>query len=127
MAWFKRRKGAREAIDYESMDTRALVDEVEHAIEQDDLAGSSGPRFWLDHGFEDGDRVECAVCGTSLVVTLIKYSRITLSVAGAQAGSPLICGDCGRLFCVECSLRRHPNRPSCDRCQRVGGVTGLMK
>lgn len=115
MAWLKRRK--------EKADSgRTPNDYVES-----NRAGQSGPRFWLDHGFEDGDRVECAVCGKLLVVKLIENKPVTLSVRGALSKSPLICGDCGRMFCEECSLRRDSYLPSCDRCQRVGGVTPLMK
>lgn len=119
MTWLKRRKKETSAVD-------ALVKDVVKDANKNDAA-SSGPRFWIDHGLENGDRVECAVCGESLVVRLVKNTKIVVATVEAQAGSPLICGDCGRLFCVECSIRQHPNRPTCDRCQRVGGVTGLMK
>jgi hypothetical protein len=67
------------------------------------------------------------VCGKALVVRLLKYSPIVVATHDAHATSPLICGNCGRLFCVDCATRRHPNRPSCDRCQRLGGVTLPME
>lgn len=122
MAWLRRRKentvpGRLPAAANKTVD--------DHAV--GNRAATGGPRFWLDHGFKDGDRVECAVCSNPLVVKLVEYSPITLSVKAGQYRIPLICGDCGRLFCEDCSLRRNPNRPSCDRCQQVGGVTYLMK
>ncbi len=123
MVWFKRsKKPASSAAEME-----ALADEVMQDYVKDSHTKPSGPQFWLDHGYENGDRVECAVCGTPLTVRLIRQSSIILGTMDAHTGSPLICGDCGRLFCVECSLRLHPNRPSCDRCKQVGGVTSLMR
>jgi hypothetical protein len=122
MDWFER--SARQA---DSAALESLADEVVRDLDDESRTAPNGPRFWVDHGFTDGDRVECAVCGKSLVVVLIKHTRVVVSAVDAQAGSPLICGDCGRLFCVHCALRLHPNRPSCDRCRKVGGVTSLMK
>ncbi|RSM72375.1 hypothetical protein DMH04_42845 [Kibdelosporangium aridum] len=122
MAWFNRRKKRTSAEEM-----REVIDDVVRDLAEDDRVQSKGPRFWLDHGFVNGDRVECAVCDKPLVVRLVKYSRVILATTDTQTGSPLICGDCGRLLCLDCALRLHPHRPSCDRCRRVGGVTSLMK
>jgi hypothetical protein len=118
MAWFKRR-------DRKTGSDTPQGSLPDTATRQQ--TSTEGPRFWIDHGFTDGDRVRCATCGMALVVRLIKFSPSVVATADALAGVPMICGDCGRLFCVDCATRRDANRPSCDRCERIGGVTGLMR
>lgn len=144
MAWFKRRrKETPQRDDSEFMPTGAqvndmhethhesdamqsLVDDVVHHLAKEENSESGRPRFWLDHGFENGDMVECAVCGMSLEVKILKYTQVVLGTKDAWVGRALICGDCGRLFCLDCSLWCHPNRSTCDQCKIVGGVTSLM-
>lgn len=129
MTWFKRRKKTTlQRSDPGSTPTemQALVDRVTHNIAKDEDAEPGRPRFDRDHGFENGEMVECAVCGKSLEVRIMKYAQMTVATMDVWTGIALICGDCGRLFCVDCALRRHPNLPSCDQCQEIGGVTALM-
>lgn len=109
MVWFRRR----------------ITAQRQSETQRQSAAGD--PQFWINHGFAEGDRVNCAVCGKGLVVRLIKFTPVVIATPDALVGVAMICGDCGRLFCRDCAARRDSHWPSCDRCDRVGGVTGLMK
>ncbi|GAA3763341.1 hypothetical protein GCM10022225_56490 [Plantactinospora mayteni] len=79
--------------------------------------------FWRDHGLVDGERVDCAVCGRTLRARVFSPTEVAVGVHGKLKGIALICGDCGRLHCVDCAVPGASPRPTCHWCRRPGSVT----
>ena len=79
--------------------------------------------FWWDHVLVSGQRVDCAVCGRTLRVKVFESTEVAVAVQGELDGIALICGDCGRLHCVDCAAPGGSPRPTCHWCQRPDSVT----
>lgn len=76
---------------------------------------------WKDHGFADGQIVECGPCRGDITVRLEQDGAILLATTENMRGVALICGGCGRLLCAECvtvavDLPFGSRFPTCDRC-----------
>jgi hypothetical protein len=87
-----------------------------------------GKEPWLEHGLVHGQVVECGACRSEITVRLVQKGVSLIGTPDNMRGTALICGDCGRLLCVDCVLPVvdgpfEPQRPTCDRC---GGIVGPL-